>query len=222
MTCLSVVLVLAFVLSPWLSRIQAQCDDLTYSTRRDRAKEIIHSLQKDGVLAVRLEGFGKQLAEIERRLAAEDMTPKSVKALEEKRAYYLQERQRDFRLYKRAFEEHFNFSRIAFYYDFNQELIDQSNAPIWLDSSGVGERRPDVSGHVALILAEGLTPESGLHAFLVRNKEFQPVCPPLPQYFRKNRFTTLWYFGERAREKKAEKLVQDVQNALEMTSKRIR
>ena len=192
---------------------QDHCLDLSKAERKTLAKKAMDGLNSSAVVAIRLQGFKKQIEKIDHLIEASS-DPKVREKLTKKRTIYLEEPKLWQKALKSAFDEHYKLSEVVFYYDYDQDKVKSDDAKIWLNDDGQFERRPD-SKKVAFYLVQGTTPMKGLEAFMLRDSEFKEVCAPLPGYFKLNKLSSFFLYGEKERAKKAEKLAKSFQSDMQ-------
>ena len=127
---------LPFVLLTLAASMAAQCDTLSYVQRHEQALDMLSKLNDNGILAVRLRGYERQIRELDRLMGADGLSESTYEKLLAKKMSYLQRRESTFDLMSNAFRANYSFSDVVFYYSEDQDDIGDPNALMWLDVSG--------------------------------------------------------------------------------------
>ena len=191
---------------------QVNCSELGRKDRDKLARSKVSELGADSVLAIRLQGYQKQLEELDKLIDAAS-NPKSLARLIKKRDKYQSSCARWLRHLQTAFAKYYNQSRVVFYLDHDQAFVDDENAGIWLNADGSTGKMERFSSP-KFFLVQSSTSNQGLEAFILKDESFLGVCSPLPAYFKMNSFSTFFLTGEREEVRKAENLARSVQSKI--------
>jgi hypothetical protein len=205
-----IILTLSLILITASISGQQTCKELSWQIRNEMALSALGDLKKDGILAIKIPGYNVQISELTRLLSGTEMSEDSRKKLEKKRESYIEDRDSWRELLMTAFENEYTFSKVAFYYDFNHEYVDNPDSEIWLKKDGSLFASKDMFAGIAMYLEQGVTPVRQLPAFILKSKEGNMVCSPLSSYFLINKLSSVIFIGNKARQKKANKLVRTI------------
>ena len=188
---------------------QADCADISRKNRETLARNMVSELGPDSVLAIRLQGYERQILELDKLIDAAS-NPKSRQRLIKRRDEYKSSSSRWLGHLQVAFSKYYNQSKVAFYLDHDQALVHDQNASIWLQDNGLTGKM-DNHSKPKFFLVQGTTSKRGLEAFIMKDEAFQDVCAPLPAYFKMNSLSTFFLSGEKEASCMAEKLARSVQ-----------
>lgn len=189
---------------------QTDCSELGRKDRENLAREMIKELGSQSILAIRLQGYQRQIVELDKLIEAATPDSKAQQRLIKRRNEYQASTVRWLSHLQNAFAKYYDQSKVAFYLDHDQALVEDENAEIWLKENGESGMMGNYTAP-KLYLVQGSTSKRGLEAFIMKDESFQDVCAPLPAYFKMNSLSTFFLSGEKEEIKKAEKLARSVQ-----------
>lgn len=195
---------------PNFSLAQNECTSFSRKERKEIASQIISEILPNEVVAIRLQGFKKQIEELDRLISSGNITGQALEKLEARRMDYVSSTLMWYEHLKNAFAQYYDQSKVEFYLDFDQSKMGQQDVELWLDENGQPEKRSEQI-HPVLYLVQGSTAKRGLEAFMIRDRDFNPVCSPIPTYYKTNNLSTFFLTGEREMRKKAINLARALQ-----------
>lgn len=211
-------LFLAFLGLLSISTVCAQkpisCELMNHDEKKELALEILDQLSDDGILAVQIQDYGRQIEEIDRLLNLQDISDKTAKGLFKKRDDYVARKTERTETLKVAFAKEYDYSSVVFYYASDRDKFLNRDKSILFTAEGHALPSSFDYTRIALILQEGRTQNKSLEAFLVYQSDFSEVCAPMKSYYKMNRLSTFFSGGDKEAYKKAEKMVIDLKRSL--------
>jgi len=192
---------------------QSPCDTLKNKELYEKAYNHVVSIH-DQVLAVRLHSHRRKLNQLEELSASPNVSPEKKVKLNEQIAEVRNDRDLYATAIISSFKNHYNFSDVIFYWDKDQDAIGDADSEVWLDDELKGNVYSLGYNNIAAFLFEGLTTETGLPAFVLKDSKLDDVCRPMPQYLKKNRLSTSFKNKNEGVVKSAQKIAKELNSEL--------
>ena len=177
--------ILMFSLS--LSNLTAQSARAAQEAREERARQAINKL-KNGYLLVRLPSKHNKLSELERLSKSMELDAATKKKLRQRYDETIADRDAFNKNMMAAFNEHYQFSEVFFFYDTSSLAIKSGQlGKVFLDEAlqpTIDLPEPDKS---FLVLRSGTTDPSvtsGIEAMVVMDAHFVDLERPFPYYIK--------------------------------------
>lgn len=177
-------------------------------------EQTIYDLKHGGVLLVRLVSDRRKISELDKRVASNPNDTKTKERLRQVRA----DRKAFNREWSEALREHYKFSEIYFFYDYDaKRLVDGERSGFFLDDDlhvdkNIKLDRPFV------VLGEGAAGDSGISAFIVMDESIRPLSRPFPYYFKKNDFWKVLFSvfdSKTPRHRNLDKVAKEINDAFD-------
>ena len=192
---------------------QSPCDSLLNKELYEKAYNHALSIHEQ-VLAVRLHSHRRKLDKLEELSTSADVSAEKKVKLSEQIKEVKEERDLYAKTIITSFKNHYNFSEVIFYWDKDHEVIGDPDSKVWLDEELKGNANSLGHEYIAAFLCEGLSPETGLQAFVLKDRNMDDVCQPMPQYLKKNRLSSSFKNKNKGLLISAEKIVKELNGEL--------
>ena len=193
---------------------QTECHELSSDDREKQATLLALSLQK-GVLAVRLTSSRRKLEKMIQLIESDKVAESNKNELKEEIEKVAESRDRKAHTLMNAFKKNYFFSEVVFFWDKDQKFVNNPEKTIWLNEELQYSNKNVDTDKIAAFLVDGLTKETSIAAFLMKDAEMNEVCAPFPQYFKKNRLWDTFSSNEESLIKSASKMSIEMNTKLD-------